>query len=146
MKYKQDLPETKQTKVKMEKEHLTKYEKAIYRPIKVITGLGIFLSVLNMVLPVVQGSIGMKSPFQLLMLYVYANGIFNARGLNIMYNIPVGSAIGIRLFEALFRLIPKTASLNWAVYFVLILLDVTFIAALFYHKMNYELEVEKYVK
>lgn len=146
MDYKTKLPSTKKSFNPSPTTKRNKYEKAIYRPIKVLTFSGVTLIALNLLLPVVNGSMGFKSPFQLAMMYVYICGIVNCRGLNVTYNIPIGSCIGIRLVEGLVRLLPKISDLNTLIFFILILLDITFLVGLGYHKSKYEFEVEKYVK
>ena len=133
-------------KNKQEKHKMNKYEKSIYRPIKIITILGVTLIIINLLFSPIKGVRGIKSIFQWGMCFMYVVTILNSRGFSIEYNIPLGWSISLRLLEIIIHVMPYTTPLNYSSLFILLIMDIAFFCFVMYHKLNYEFEVEKYDK
>lgn len=128
------------------KRKLSKYEKSILRPLKIITTGCILAIILNLFLPLYQGSLGYKHILQWIVVLLHVYCIFNSRGLTEEYSLSIGKFIGVRLTQIIFTFIRRSVKMNYSVFFILVLIDGLMIAIMAYHKVNYEFEVEKYVK
>ena len=143
------LPESKNTskqKNTRNERKLTKYEKSILRPLKIISVGSYIAIILNMTLPVYQNILGFRIIFQWLINLVYIYSIFNSKGYTEEYNISIGKFLCLRIAEYGYSLARKSITINYAIFFILVLYDIFMVAFMAYHKVNYEFEVEKYVK
>lgn len=129
-----------------EKKKVEKGISQILRPLKVIKWFAIFLGVANLILPVIQGTIGFKSIWGYLLCIVYYYAVRNSKGLNYEYTIPIGWVLGIRTVQLSLHLFKTFGLINLAFFFVACMGDALFLGLLFYHRSNYVFEVERYVK
>lgn len=149
---KRKLSKAESTKTKADKKNLKqrkkveKGESAILRPIKFITTLAIILAIANLALPTIHDTLGFKSIWNWILCCVYFYAVLNSRGLMLEYNIPIGWVLGVRTVEFLIHKIPTFDEINLLIFFILCVLDALFLGVLYFHKNNYEFEVEKYDK
>ena len=129
-----------------EKKKVEKGISQILRPLKVIKWFAIFLGVANLILPVIQNTIGFKSIWGYLLCMVYYYAVRNSKGLNYDYNIPIGWILSIRVLQIGLHIFKTFGLINLAFFFVACMGDALFLGLLFYHRANYEFEVERYVK
>lgn len=131
---------------KLTKRKLSRYEKALLRPLKVISTCSIVAMGLNLFLPLYSGSLGISHLLQWVMCLIYVLCIANSRGLTTEYSLSIGKILTVRIIEVGFSLVRKSVLMNYGVFFILILFDTLLVAYMAYHKVNYEFEVEKYVR
>ena len=125
---------------------LSKYEKSILRPLKIISIGSTIAIALNLLLPLYQGSLGFSHILQWFICFIYVYCVLNSRGYTEEYSLSIGKFIVIRVMQFLFTFIRKSVVMNYSIFFILIFIDAIMISFLAYHKVNYEFEVEKYVK
>lgn len=131
---------------KLTKRKLSRYEKALLRPLRVISTCSIAAIGLNLFLPLYSGSLGISHILQWVMCVIYVICIFNSRGLTAEYSLSIGKILTVRIIQIIFALLRKSVAMNYGVFFILILIDVLLVGYMAYHKVNYEFEVEKYVR
>lgn len=129
-----------------EKKKVEKGVSQILRPLKIIKWFAVSLGIANLILPVIQGTIGFKSIWGWGLCVVYAYAVRNSKGLNYEYSIPIGWILGIRTLQLSLHLFKTFGMINLAFFFVACMGDALFLGLLFYHRSNYVFEVERYVK
>lgn len=140
------IKKTANTLTKKEKKKVEKGVNQILRPIRIIKYSAIVLGIVNLALPTIHGVLGFKSIWNWILCCVYFYAFENSTGKFMEYNIPIGWILAVRTIEFVLHLFPMFESINLVIFFILCVGDVLFLILLWFHKSNYEFEVEYYDK
>lgn len=127
-----------------EKKKVEKGVNQILRPIRFIKYITIILGLANLALPTVHGVLGFKSIWNWILCCVYLYAYKNSTGRFMEYNIPIGWILLVRTLEFALHLLPMFEDINLVIFFILCVGDALLLIFLWYHKSNYEFEVEYY--
>ena len=87
---------------KLNKRKMSRYEKALLRPLKIISTCSVLAIGLNLFLPLYAGSLGISHMLQWVICFIYVLCIINSRGYTTEYSLSIGKFSTVRMIQIVF--------------------------------------------
>lgn len=121
---------------------LKKYEKDMLYSLNVIKFCALVIGIMNLAFPIYSdGTIGLFSPFQWLIVIILIEGVLNAVGL-FNQHVPFVEFFIVRFIQMGVHIFVSDIQINWIPYVVLLVLDWIYLFLLLKDKSHYEYIVE----